>query len=35
VTVLIVDGIAVDGWFGALGDSALRERLDNLVSFSS
>jgi hypothetical protein len=34
-TVLIVDGVIVDGWFGALGDSELRERLDNLVSISS
>jgi hypothetical protein len=34
-TVLIVDGVVVDGWFGALGDSALRERLDRMVSLSS
>ncbi|MCL1601306.1 MAG: hypothetical protein M3112_07200 [Actinomycetia bacterium] len=34
-SVLIVDGVVVDGWFGAIGDSALRERLDNLVSLSS
>jgi hypothetical protein len=34
-TVLIVDGVVVDGWFGALGDNALRERLDNLVALSS
>jgi thioredoxin-like negative regulator of GroEL len=34
-TVLIVDGVVVDGWFGALGVNALRERLDNLVALSS
>ena len=34
-SVLIVDGVVIDGWFGAIGDSALRERLDNLVSLSS
>jgi hypothetical protein len=34
-TVLIVDGVVVDQWFGALGEVALRERLDRLVALSS
>jgi hypothetical protein len=34
-TVLIVDGIVVDGWFGALAEVELRDKLDHLVSLSS
>ena len=34
-TVLIADGVVVDQWFGALGEDALRERLDRLVALSS
>lgn len=34
-SVLIVDGVIVDKWFGALGDVELRKRFDNLVSLSS
>ncbi len=34
VSILVSQGLVVDLWFGAIGDSALRERLDNLVSVS-
>ena len=34
-SVLIADGVVVDQWFGALGEDALRERLDRLASLSS
>jgi thioredoxin-like negative regulator of GroEL len=35
VSILIVDGVVVDGWPGALGEAGLRQKLDNLVSISS
>ena len=34
-SVLITDGVVVDLWFGEVGEQALRNRLDNLVSLSS
>ncbi|MEN8239301.1 MAG: hypothetical protein ABFR53_08890 [Actinomycetota bacterium] len=34
-SVLIVDGVIVDMWFGAVGEAVLRERLDNLVALAS
>ncbi len=34
-SVLVSDGIVVDVWFGAIGDAAIRERLDRLVAISS
>lgn len=34
-TVLIADGVIVDQWFGAIGEDALRERLDHLVELSA
>jgi hypothetical protein len=34
-SVLIVDSVIVDMWFGAVGEEELRSRLDNLVSLSS
>lgn len=34
-TVMIVDGVVVDQWFGAAPEELLRERLDRLVSLSS
>ncbi len=34
-SVLVSDGVVVDVWFGAIGDSAIRERLDRLVAISS
>lgn len=33
-TVLIVDGVIVDQWFGAAPEELLRERLDRLVSLA-
>ena len=35
VSILIVDGVVVDGWPGALGEADLRQKLDDLVSFTS
>lgn len=34
-SVMIVDGVIVDMWFGALGEDEFRSRLDNLVLLSS
>lgn len=34
-TVLIADGVIVDQWFGAIGEDALRERLDHLVGLTT
>ncbi|VAW08573.1 hypothetical protein MNBD_ACTINO01-582 [hydrothermal vent metagenome] len=34
-SVLVSEGVVVDVWFGAIGDAAIRERLDRLVSISS
>ena len=34
-SVLVSQGIVVDVWFGAIGDAAIRDRLDRLVSISS
>ncbi len=34
-SVLIANGVVVDQWFGALGEDALRERLDRLATLSS
>ena len=34
-SVLIANGVVVDGWFGALDADELRDRLDSLVSLSS
>ena len=34
-SVLIANGVVVDGWFGALNEAEMRNRLDNLVSLSS
>jgi len=34
-SVLITDGVIVDLWFGEVGEQALRDRLDDLVSLSS
>lgn len=31
-SVLIQDGFVVDVWFGAIGDEALREKLDSVSS---
>lgn len=33
VTVMIVNGTIVDQWSGALGEAALREKLDTLASY--
>jgi len=33
-SVLIVDGVIVDMWFGAVGENELRTRLDNMLSLS-
>lgn len=33
-SVLIVDGVVVDMWFGAIAEQDLRSRLDNLVSLA-
>lgn len=33
VTVMIVNGVVVDQWSGALGESAIREKLDLLLSY--
>lgn len=33
VTVMIVDGVIIDQWPGALGEDALREKLDLLASY--
>ena len=33
VTVMIVNGVIVDQWSGALGESAVREKLDLLLSY--
>ena len=33
VTVMIVNGVVVDQWSGALGESAVREKLDLLLSY--
>ena len=33
-SVLIVDGVIVDMWFGAVGETELRTRLDNMLSLS-
>jgi len=34
-SVLVSQGVVVDVWFGAIGDVAIRDRLDRLVSISS
>lgn len=34
-TVLIVDGVVVDQWFGSAPEQLLRERLDRLVTLAS
>ena len=34
-SVLIVDGVIVDMWFGAVGENELRTRLDNMLSLSA
>lgn len=34
-SVLIVDGVVVDMWFGAVGEQELRDRLDNLVAIAT
>ena len=34
-SVLITDGVVVDGWFGAISEQELRDKLDNLLSLSS
>ena len=34
-TVLIVDGVIVDQWFGALPEAPIRERLDRLVDLAA
>jgi hypothetical protein len=34
-TVLIVDGVIVDQWFGALPEDTIRERLDRLVELAA
>lgn len=34
-TVLIVDGVIVDQWFGAIPEDLLRERLDLLVELAA
>ena len=34
-SILIVDGVIVDLWFGAIGEGELRKRMDNLVSLNS
>ena len=34
-TVLIVDGVVVDQWFGPAPEETIRERLDRLVSLSA
>ena len=34
-TVLIVDGVIVDQWFGALPEDTLRERVDRLVELAA
>ena len=34
-SILIANGVVVDGWFGALDPAELRQKLDNLVSLAS
>lgn len=34
-TVLVVDGVIVDQWFGAAPEDLLRERLDRLVELAA
>ena len=34
-TVLIVNGVIVDQWFGALPEDTIRERLDRLVELAA
>lgn len=34
-SLLVVDGVVVDFWFGAIGEVALRENLDAVVALSS
>lgn len=34
-TVLIVDGVIIDTWFGALPEDLIRERLDRLVELAA
>lgn len=34
-SLLILDGVVVDFWFGSIGEDGMRERLDNLVALSS
>jgi hypothetical protein len=34
-SILIANGVVIDGWFGALDPAELRSRLDNLISISS
>lgn len=34
-SVIVVQGIVVDAWFGAVGEAELRRRLDAVVSLSS
>ena len=34
-SILVVDGVVVDLWFGQIPESEMRDRLDNLVALSS
>lgn len=34
-SVMVAHGVVVDQWFGAIGESELRSRLDRLVSLGS
>ncbi len=34
-SVIVVEGVVVDAWFGAIGESELRNRLDAVVALSS
>lgn len=33
-TVLVVDGVEVDRWFGALGEEALRSRIERAIALA-
>ncbi len=34
-SVIVVDGVIVDLWFGALGEQDFRDRLDNAISLGA
>ena len=34
-SVIVVQGVIVDAWFGAIGEAELRNRLDSVVALSS